>query len=103
MAFLQSLATMGIAHLLVVILFDFLILCLVIRVILSFFPMLSPANPFVRFFINIVGPVYDPVYRLLPRVSISFFDLSGTIALIFSWWALFVLQRLLITALPPLW
>lgn len=103
MAFLQSLAAMGIAHLLIALLFGFMIICLLIRAILSFFPMLSPANPFVRFFINIVGPVYDPLYRVLPRVSLSFLDLSGTIAFIFAWWALAVMESLIFSALPPTW
>ena len=103
MSVLNYLASLGVAHLIVIVLFDFLILCLFIRMLLTWLPMLSPANPFVRFFTNIVGPVYDPVYRLLPRVSVSMFDLSATIAFFFSWWALAILERLVIMALPLTW
>lgn len=103
MSVLHYLASLGLVHLVIIILFDALILCLFIRAILSFFPMISPANRFVRFFTNVVGPVYDPVYRLLPRISVSMFDLSATVAFLFTWWALAILERLIVSSLPLTW
>ncbi len=107
MAALQAIGSQHLLHVFVTLLFDFLILCLFIRVILSwllsFLPSVSPSNPFVRFFTNITGPIYDPVYRVLPRMSISMLDLRATITLIFSWWALMVLEGLLLSSLPLTW
>ena len=103
MAALQAIGSQHLLHVFVTILFDFLILCLFIRVILSWLPMLSPGNPFVRFFTNITGPIYDPIYRLMPRMSISMLDLRATITLIFTWWALMVLEGLMLGAIPLTW
>jgi uncharacterized protein YggT (Ycf19 family) len=103
MAALQVLGSLGLLHLFIMLLFGFLIICLLVRVILSWLPMLSPGNPFVRFFTTITGPVYDPIYNLLPRVTLSMFDLRATIAIIFSWWALTVLEYLIVSALPATW
>lgn len=103
MGVLQTLATLGIAHVVIWIIFGFLILCMVARMLLSFFPMLSPANPFVRFINNIMAPIYDPVYRRLPRMSVGVLDLSATIAFIFTVWALIVVWRLAMTAIPAEW
>ena len=103
MAALQSLGSLGLLHLFITLLFSFLIISLFVRVILSWLPMLTPGNPFVRFFTNITGPIYDPVYRVLPRMSISMLDLRATITLIFSWWALMVLERLVASAIPGTW
>ena len=103
MAALQSLGSLGLLHLFITLLFSFLIISLFVRVILSWLPMLTPGNPFVRFFTNITGPIYDPVYRVLPRMSISMLDLRATITLIFSWWALMVLERLILSAIPVTW
>ncbi len=103
MAALQTLGSLGLLHLFIPLLFGFLILCMFVRVILSWLPMLSPGNPIVRFFANITGPLYDPIYRVLPRMSASMFDLSATIAFIFAWWALGTLQALILQAIPPTW
>ena len=103
MAALQSLGSLGLLHLFITLLFSFLIISLFVRVILSWLPMLTPGNPFVRFFTNVTGPIYDPVYRVLPRMSISMLDLRATITLIFSWWALMVLERLVTSAIPGTW
>ena len=103
MAALQSLGTLGLLHVFIPILFGFLIICMFVRVILSWLPMLSPANPFVRFFTNITGPFYDPIYRALPRLSVSMLDLRATVTLIFTWWALTVLERLILGAIPITW
>jgi uncharacterized protein YggT (Ycf19 family) len=103
MAALQSLGSLKLLHLFIPLLFGFLIISLFVRVILSWLPMLSPGNPFVRFFTNITGPIYDPIYRVLPRMTISMLDLRATITLIFSWWALTVLERLILGAIPFTW
>src|SRR5579859_4680197 len=103
MAALQSLGSLGLLHLFIPLFFGFLIISLFVRVILSWLPMLSPGNPFVRFFTNITGPIYDPLYRVLPRMSISMLDLRATITLIFTWWGLMVLEQLVLSAIPGTW
>ena len=103
MGALQTLGSLDLLHLFVTFLFGFLIICMFVRVILSWLPMLSPGNPIVRFFTNITGPLYDPIYRVLPRMSISMLDLRATIAFIFSWWALTVLEGLILSAIPFRW
>lgn len=103
MAALQILGTMKLLHLFISLLFGLLIIFMFIRVILSWLPMLPPGNPFVRFFTNVTGPLYDPIYRVLPRMSVSMFDLRATIAFIFSWWALTILEKLIVSAIPFTW
>ncbi len=103
MAALQILGTMSLLHWFISILFGLLIIFMFIRVILSWLPMLPPGNPFVRFFTNITGPVYDPIYRALPRMSVSMFDLRSTISFFFSWWALMIIEKLVSSAIPPTW
>lgn len=108
MAFLQLLGTLGLAHLILHILIYFLIACFLGRMILSWLAMAIPSlhqgNPFVRFFNNITGPLYDPLYRVMPgSSSVGAFDLRGTIAFIFSWWALIVFNMLLTNAIPKTW
>jgi uncharacterized protein YggT (Ycf19 family) len=107
MPIFQTLATMGLLHLFIKLFFGFLILSFFARMILSWLamaiPSLNPANPFVRFFDYITGPLYDPLYRVLPSSSAGAFDLRGIIAFIFSWWALGVMSSLLSIAIPPTW
>jgi uncharacterized protein YggT (Ycf19 family) len=107
MPILQAIATMGLLHLFIKLFFGFLILSFFARMILSWLamaiPSLSPANPFVRFFDHITGPLYDPLYRVLPSSSAGAFDLRGIVAFIFAWWALSVTSMLLSIAIPPAW
>ncbi|HET9109971.1 MAG TPA: YggT family protein [Ktedonobacterales bacterium] len=107
MAFLQTLGTMGLLHLFIKLFFGFLILSFFARMILSWLsmaiPSLSPANPLVRFFDVITGPLYDPLYRILPSSSMGAFDLRGIIAFIFSWWALGLVSTLLSISIPAAW
>ena len=103
MAALQALGSMSLLTTFVNLFFDILILFMFVRAILSFFPMLSPANPFVRFFTNVTSPIYDPIFKLLPRMAIGMLDLGPTVAFIFVWWALYILQTLTLTALPATW
>lgn len=107
MAFLQTLATLGLVHLFIRLFFGFLILCFFARMILSWLamaiPSLSPGHPLVRFFDVMTGPLYDPLYRIVPKGSMGAFDLAGIIAFIFSWWALGVLSAMLTFAIPAGW
>lgn len=108
MPFLQAVATMGLLHLFIKLFFGLLVLCFFARMILSWLvmaiPTLNPANPFVRFFDHITGPLYDPLYRVLPGSSMAgAFDIRATIAFIFSWWGLTVLNFLLSNAIPATW
>lgn len=103
MATLQTLGSLGLLHLLITLLFGFLIICYIARMILSWLPMLSPANPFVRFFTGITSPLIDPIQRILPRMTVGMFDIGSAIAFIFSWWAVFVLEFMIISALPSTW
>jgi uncharacterized protein YggT (Ycf19 family) len=103
MGALQVLGTLNLAHIIIQVIFVSLIVCMFARMILSFFPMISPANPFVRFFNAITGPLIDPIQQRLPRMTIGMFDLSLTIAFIFTWWALGILEFLATSALPAGW
>lgn len=103
MVFLQTLGSLHLIHLVITVLFGFLILCFFVRAILSWLPMLSPSNPFVRFFHGVTAPLYEPLYRLLPSSSVGMFDLRSMIAFLFSWWALGVMSTLLYFAIPVGW
>lgn len=100
---LQVLGRLDLAHIIIQVIFIALIVCMIARMILSFFPMISPANPFVRFFNAVTGPLIDPIQKRLPRLTVGMFDLSLTIAFIFTWWALGILEFLATSALPPGW
>jgi YggT family protein len=82
--------------------FKVLIVFLLVRVILSFFP-LPPANPIVRFFMNVTDPIIAPVAKRIPRMGVGMFDVSLTIAFIFTWWVILMLDGLIVNALPPGW
>ena len=86
-------------RLLIGLFFQFLVLCLFVRMILSWLP-LSPGNRFVRFFFNITSPLIDPVARRLPRMSIGMFDVGTTVAFIFSWWAITILSAVITSSIP---
>jgi uncharacterized protein YggT (Ycf19 family) len=100
---LQELGKHNVAHIIIQVIFVGLILFMFARMILSFFPMISPANPIVRFVNAITGPIIDPIQQRLPRMTVGMFDLSLTIAFIFTWWALGILEFLATSALPPGW
>jgi uncharacterized protein YggT (Ycf19 family) len=82
--------------------FKMLIVFLLVRVILSFFP-LPPANPIVRFFMNVTDPIIAPVAKRIPRMSVGMFDVSLTIAFVFTWWVILMLDSLITLALPQAW
>ena len=58
----------------------FLYIVIFARVILSWFPQVSPSNPLVQFVFAVTEPVLAPIRRVLPRFGV--FDLSPMIALI---------------------
>lgn len=107
MAFLQTLATLGLVHLFIRLFFGFLIVCFFARMILSWLamaiPSLTPGNPLVRFFDVMTAPLYDPIYRVVPKGNMGMFDIAGIVAFIFSWWALGVVSALLSFAIPASW
>ena len=75
----------GPLHIAIVVFFDFLILSLFGRIIMSYvqaFMRVSPGNPFSRFFFGVTAPMYDPLYRRLPTISLGMFDVTSTICLL---------------------
>ncbi len=60
------------------------------RVILTWFPQMSPTNPLVKMVFTVTEPILGPIRRLLPRMGM--FDLSPMIALIL----IVVIQRVLL-------
>jgi uncharacterized protein YggT (Ycf19 family) len=82
--------------------FHILIILMFVRVILSWV-QLAPANPIVRFFGNIVDPIVNPIARRLPRMSAGAFDIGFTVAFIFMWWALSMIDGYILFAMPPGW
>jgi len=64
------------------IIFFFLIICLVIRVVISWFNP-DPFNPIVQYLSTVVDPMINWIRRVLPfRLNIGVFDLSPLILLI---------------------
>jgi uncharacterized protein YggT (Ycf19 family) len=93
-------------HGLIDLFFKLLILSLFARVILSWivsFSLMSPGNPVFVFFNRITDPILSPIAKRIPRASFMVFDLSLVVALIFSWWALSLLDGLVLSSLPPSW
>jgi uncharacterized protein YggT (Ycf19 family) len=82
--------------------FHILIIFMFVRVILSWI-QLPAANPIVRFFGNVVDPIVNPIARRLPRMSAGAFDIGFTVAFIFMWWALSVIDGYILFSLPPSW
>lgn len=91
------------AHLIIAIFFEALIICLFISAIITWIPNLGPQNPIVRFFTTITAPIIEPVVKRLPRVALGMFDLTYTIAFFFAWWVLLMLQLLVFQAIPSTW
>ncbi len=81
-----------------------LLLC---RVILSFIaPSLSNVPTLMRIYAwvsNATDPLIEPIRRRMPRMSLGMFDVGGTVAFIFSWWALQVLTNFMLLSLPSGW
>jgi uncharacterized protein YggT (Ycf19 family) len=93
-------------HGLIDLFFKLLILSLFARVILSWivsFSLMSPGNPIYVFFNRLTDPILSPIAKRIPRASFMVFDLSLVVSLIFSWWALSLLDGLVLSSLPPSW
>lgn len=69
---------------------NLLIIAIFARVILTWFPQMSPTNPLVKMVFTVTEPILGPIRRLLPRMGM--FDLSPMIALIL----IVVIQRVLL-------
>jgi uncharacterized protein YggT (Ycf19 family) len=94
-------AETGVFHAIVDYFFRILVLCIFVRIILSWLPL--PSNPISRFFGNIVDPIIEPVARRMPNVTVGFLNISYTLAIIIMWWALMLIDTLILSALPPTW
>ena len=53
---------------------------IIARALLSWFPNVNPANPFVEFLVTITEPILAPIRRVMPRLG--FIDLTPMIAII---------------------
>ena len=94
---------MNILHTIVSLTFGALVLLLFVRMILSWLPFLSGANPVVRFVNDLTDPLLNPIRKRITSMSAGVFDISTTIAFIFAIWALFTLSFLIQIALPARW
>lgn len=93
-------------HWIIDLFFRALILCLLIRVILSWivsFSLMSPGNPFYRFFNRVTDPILYPIANRIPRTALMAFDLGLIVALLFCWWGLSMLDSLVLISLPSNW
>jgi uncharacterized protein YggT (Ycf19 family) len=99
------LLTFDILHQVIGILFLGLIICLWVRIILSWLTMvfLRPDAPIIRFFDRIVAPMLEPVRRRIPTMSLGMFDMSYIIAYLVIFWALLLLRGIVLQVLPPGW
>src|SRR5260370_41352853 len=70
MSFLQSLAQANILHFAVGILVKGLVICLLVRVLLSWV-LRGQENGVTRFFNNVTAPLVAPFERLIPPISIG--------------------------------
>jgi uncharacterized protein YggT (Ycf19 family) len=92
-------------HSLVQIIFFALIICLWVRIILSWLTMvfLRPDAPIIRLFDRIVAPMLEPVRRRIPTMSLGMFDMSYIIAYLVIFWVLTLLSAILQSVLPAGW
>ena len=96
----------GPLHIAITLFFDFLILSLFVRVILSWviaYNIMSPGNPFYRFFYGVTAPIYEPLYKRLPNMNLGMFDVTSTLVFLVLWWALQIASALITTSLPLTW
>ena len=91
-----SVALHGLVHAVFIVLW----LVLIARVIVSWIGMRSGGNALTRFLDLVIGPLYDPIVKRAPNLSVGVFDISGTLAFFFLSWAFFVMDGLIQVALP---
>lgn len=84
-----------------------MVVLLFCRFILSFLaPSLSTIPFLMRLYVWVskaTDPLIEPLQRRLPHMSVGMFDIGGTIAFIFSWWALGILTGFMLSSLPSGW
>jgi uncharacterized protein YggT (Ycf19 family) len=100
MGFLAWLAQAEILHFTITLLVRALILCLIIRMILSWV-LRGQENGFSRFMNNLTDPLVRPFDRVLPPIAIGGVSLS--IGFIVAWFAIGMVGELLNQALPQGW
>lgn len=96
----------GPLHVLIALVFDFLILVMLVWVLASWFLAMMPqagGGRFMRFLETIIAPLLEPIRKRIPQVSMGMLNVGYTVAFIFVWWALGVLAYLILTALPDGW
>jgi uncharacterized protein YggT (Ycf19 family) len=100
MGFLTALGQAGILHFAISLLVRALIICLLIRMILSWI-LRGQENGFSRFMNNLTDPVVRPFDKVLPPIAVGGVTLS--IGFIVAWFAIGMVGALLIQALPQGW
>jgi len=95
--------TNGLLHNIVDYFFHFLLFFMIIRVLLSWIPIIPQGHPIVRFFVNVTDPILAPIAKRVPPLSAGFLNISITVALLFMWWAITTLDSIILYALPPDW
>ncbi|HEY7983413.1 MAG TPA: YggT family protein [Ktedonobacterales bacterium] len=100
MSFLAALAQADILHIVITLLSRALIICLLIRMILSWI-LRGQENGFSRFFNNLTDPMVRPFDKVLPPIAIGGVSLS--LGFIVAWFAVIMVAALLNQALPPGW
>lgn len=100
MGLLTGLAQAGILHWTIKLLVGALIICLLIRMILSWV-LRGQENGFSRFVNNVTDPLVRPFDRVLPPIAIGGVSLS--IGFIVAWFAIQAVGALLDQALPQGW
>jgi uncharacterized protein YggT (Ycf19 family) len=98
--FLHALAQANILHFAVGILVKGLVICLLVRVLLSWV-LRGQENGVTRFFNNVTAPLVAPFERLIPPISIG--GISFSIGFIVAWWSTVAVGALLSQALPAGW
>lgn len=98
---------MGPLHLIISYFYLSIVVLLWSRFILSFLaPSLSNIPFLMRLYVTVsklTDPLIEPLQRRMPHMSLGMFDVGGTVAFIFSWWALGILTGLILYALPSAW
>ncbi|MEO7000419.1 MAG: YggT family protein [Ktedonobacterales bacterium] len=90
----------GPLSLLIEIVFVVLWLCLIARMIFSWIGMQNGGNVVTRFLDMIIGPMYDPIRKRLPALSLGVLDISGTLVFFLLTWAFFLMAGFLQGAIP---
>jgi len=90
----------GPLSLLIEIVFIGLWLCLIARMIFSWIGTQTGGNAVTRFLDVIVGPMYDPIRKRLPTLSLGMLDVSGTLVFFLLTWAFFQMMGFLQAAIP---